>query len=487
MADWSTQASRDAHVKAGGYFAGPHQSYPLKDSSDVGDAWGLAGQADDPDQVRRNIVKWASDNGLTNALPDTAKKWAEDHNMELSDNADIVRHAIIDGMTQPDGVDQHGNHVPMTGSHTHHHSDGNGELHHHDHTHDGDNTHMHKHPASTMPRVTTPDIIRTMPSELTFYAPIVRIDKNKREVVVRATSEALDSYGTVFDFDGSKAAFAEWKGNIREMHQPKAVGRALEWHTVEEQRAIDVTLHISRGAEDTWQKLIEEPPTLVGASIGAKNGKWEKRTIDGEEIPVLTRYKLVELSLVDNPANPDCNIQIVRAGGIEDQYETTDVLEEEVEQATETRVGKPASATSHDDILNAILPDLIRAAEKTVGDSLNAPMKRLQAIAATLSQHSVDAEITRRVDKLDATLSEVRSLLSEVKATTESYAKRPMSGGPVVNSAGAYSQPQQLQPSQIAAQYAPFVELLQRQGILKDRQAILDANLLVEKIANGGR
>jgi len=49
-----------------------------------------------------------------------------------------------------------------------------------------------------------PDILRTMPSELQFYMPILRVDREKREVIARATSEALDSYSTIFGYEASK-------------------------------------------------------------------------------------------------------------------------------------------------------------------------------------------------------------------------------------------------------------------------------------------
>lgn len=164
-------------------------------------------------------------------------------------------------------------------------------------------------------RMDQPDILRTMPSDVTLYMPIVRVDKERREVVVRATSEALDSYKTVFDFEASKEAFSKWRGNIREMHDPtKAVGRALKWEPLEQEKAIDVHLRVSKGAPDTWEKVLDG--TLAGASVGAKNSVWETRMINGEEVPVLTRYDLVEVSLVDNPANPDCTIQLVRADGL---------------------------------------------------------------------------------------------------------------------------------------------------------------------------
>jgi hypothetical protein len=54
-------------------FAGPHKTYPIKDASDVGDAWGLAGQAADADAVRAKIKAIAKRMGLSSGLPDTAK------------------------------------------------------------------------------------------------------------------------------------------------------------------------------------------------------------------------------------------------------------------------------------------------------------------------------------------------------------------------------------------------------------------------------
>jgi hypothetical protein len=57
--------------------AGPDGSYPIRDASDVPDAWGLAGQAADPDAVRHKIITIAKRLGLTQSLPDTAKAFMD--------------------------------------------------------------------------------------------------------------------------------------------------------------------------------------------------------------------------------------------------------------------------------------------------------------------------------------------------------------------------------------------------------------------------
>ena len=139
------------------------------------------------------------------------------------------------------------------------------------------------------------------------FAPVVRLDEARREVELCATSEALDSYGTVFDYGASKDAFVRWAGNVREMHARRAVGRRVAVRCDDAARKVFVRVRISLGAADTWEKLRDG--TLCGASIGASNVVWERQTrrVAGGErlVQVATRYDLVELSLVDNPSNPD--------------------------------------------------------------------------------------------------------------------------------------------------------------------------------------
>ncbi|WIG60482.1 MAG: hypothetical protein OJF49_003230 [Ktedonobacterales bacterium] len=150
------------------------------------------------------------------------------------------------------------------------------------------------------------------------------VDEERREVEICATSEALDSYGTVFDYDASKDAFTRWIGNVREMHERKAVGQRVAVRYDDDARKVYARVRISAGAEDTWEKV--KDGTLRGASIGASNVEWrtQRRTVggglDGREtdVPVATRYDLVELSLVDNPSNPDAvGVTFIRNGEVD--------------------------------------------------------------------------------------------------------------------------------------------------------------------------
>nr|MBF6592682.1 hypothetical protein [Ktedonobacterales bacterium] len=155
------------------------------------------------------------------------------------------------------------------------------------------------------------------------YAPITRIDTARREIEVTATSEALDAYGTIFAYEASRDAFARWLGNVREMHDAVAVGKRVAVAYDPDRRAVRVRLRISQGAESTWQKILDG--TLCGASIGAANVTWQEMARDQlpdtlraepnlrDTVRVATAYDLVELSLVDSPANPDCiGITLIR-------------------------------------------------------------------------------------------------------------------------------------------------------------------------------
>lgn len=74
-AKW-TQAVRDEYFQShpGNFADRENKAFPIRDASDVADAWGLAGHAADPAAVRAKIKEIAARLGLSHALPDTAKE-----------------------------------------------------------------------------------------------------------------------------------------------------------------------------------------------------------------------------------------------------------------------------------------------------------------------------------------------------------------------------------------------------------------------------
>ncbi len=332
-------------------FCGPHKSFPVQNESDFNNAVHLIGHADDPAAVKACLKRKAKANGWK--LPDS---WQDDNTKDRA----MPSHITIDRAT--------GNHEPMSGTHTHSHpafgAQGNDENHEHEHSHDNDADHHHSHDEA---RAASAGVI-TQSDRFAMSLPLTRIDATKREVWGQATAEVPDSYGTIFGY--CPEAWTQWRGNIREQHDPKkAVGRRLEVLPDPQERAIYVGSRISRGAQDTWLKVEDNVLTGYSASIipdpeyGTDPRRWPKKEYNGKQYPYLPRYTVAELSLVDNPACPGCDIQIVRADGF-----VTDVTEEpEPESAPEPepqpleRAGKSISAATKNKLHESIGHTLMAA------------------------------------------------------------------------------------------------------------------------------
>lgn len=147
--------------------------------------------------------------------------------------------------------------------------------------------------------------------------PIAKVDKENRLVSGFATLDNIDTSDDVVTAEASKAAFESFRGNIREMHQPIAAGRLVDFreeeffHDGEFYRGIFATAYVSKGAQDTWEKVLDG--TLSGFSIGGSITDQETKFVKdagehGKTIRFIKGYDLMELSLVDNPANQLANI-----------------------------------------------------------------------------------------------------------------------------------------------------------------------------------
>jgi hypothetical protein len=160
--------------------------------------------------------------------------------------------------------------------------------------------------------------------------PINKIDKENRLVSGFATLDNVDTSDDVVTAEASKGAFAAFRGNIREMHQPIAAGRLVDFreeeffHNGEFFRGIYATAYVSKGAQDTWEKVLDG--TLSGFSIGGNITDQESKFVkdagpNGKVLRFIKAYDLVELSLVDNPANQLANVDgVVKVVGFEQDH-----------------------------------------------------------------------------------------------------------------------------------------------------------------------
>lgn len=155
--------------------------------------------------------------------------------------------------------------------------------------------------------------------EVRVNIPFAKVNKERRTVSGFATLDNVDTHGDTIDADASVDAFSRFRGNIREMHQPIAVGKVVDFVPQElddgngnTYKGIYVTAYISKGAPDTWEKVIDG--TLGGFSVaGAIKKKEASKDVPGGSI--IKEYDLHELSLVDNPANPLANVFSVQKMG----------------------------------------------------------------------------------------------------------------------------------------------------------------------------
>ena len=161
-------------------------------------------------------------------------------------------------------------------------------------------------------------------NNLHLSVPFTKVNKENRTVSGFATLDNVDQTGDVVTAEASMKAFENFRGNLREMHQSIAVGKVVSFkpETFYDQKSkefyngVYVTSYISKGAQDTWEKVLDG--TLTGFSIGGKiiESDNEVNKVSGQTIRFIKDYELVELSIVDSPANELCNIfSIEKVGG----------------------------------------------------------------------------------------------------------------------------------------------------------------------------
>ena len=147
---------------------------------------------------------------------------------------------------------------------------------------------------------------------------ILKVSDEKRTVTGIATADNIDPAGDQVTFPAAQKAFETWKGNIREMHAPIAVGKAMSFRPVpvvyngKSYQGIEVTAYISKGAQSTWEKV--KDGTLSAFSIGGRILESHEETNKDFNGPVrvITKMILGELSLVDNPGNPAAELTIIK-------------------------------------------------------------------------------------------------------------------------------------------------------------------------------
>lgn len=165
----------------------------------------------------------------------------------------------------------------------------------------------------------------------TSYFSIEKADRNAdgtMTVYGKATDDSLDIDQQICDGDWLKRAMPAWfksGGNIREQHSNIAAGVAKEYEAKADGHYIGVLV-----VDPVSVKKVDAG-VLKGFSVGIKNPRVVRdskaangRIIDGQ---------IVEVSLVDRPANPNC--QLVLAKSVDGEKDLVQVEELHEKEETE--------------------------------------------------------------------------------------------------------------------------------------------------------
>jgi hypothetical protein len=194
-------------------------------------------------------------------------------------------------------------------------------------------------------------------TDTAVYAAILKMDEQPDGSLLvhgKATDDTLDSDEQVCDPTWLASAMPEWfkYGNIREQHSSVAAGVATEYKAEGSEHFI--TAHVV----DAGSVAKVKAGVLKGFSIGIRKPRIAKdnkalggRIVDGQ---------IVEISLVDRPANPACTLTMAKTINselvqVEELAELETVIETSIE--TEGVTVKEITATS-----------IIESAKSFVGD-----------------------------------------------------------------------------------------------------------------------
>lgn len=264
---------------------------------------------------------------------------------------------------------------------------------------------------------------------LTF--PILRSDAKDWSVYGRCTSEIPDRHGTIFSYEGAKAAFARWKGNIREQHDhKKAVGKRIEYEFNDEEKGVYLLARVSKGAPDTWEKVLDGTLNDFSVNIipaeqyGTNPRAWPKKEYNGKMYPYLPDYDYAEISLVDSGSAPGSQFTpIVRSDGTATEVLALAEDEPETPPQALTRAGARVSS------------DTRTANHKSIGHTLRAATSQMQncgddcpQCAAAMKMIDPDADGDIDLGGYDDPDSDWQSLYSSGSTSTSDDMERAVVG-----------------------------------------------------------
>lgn len=204
-----------------------------------------------------------------------------------------------------------------------------------------------------------------------LYAEISKVepqDDGTLKVWGYASSGAVDSDGETITSDAMKAAIPDYMkfGAVREMHQQSAAGTAIEASVGDDGK----TFFGAHVVDPIAVKKVQTG-TYKGFSIG---GKVTER--DATDKKIIKGLKLVEVSLVDRPANPDAIFTV---------YKAEKLAEDDVNELAEILDKGEISPAKILELIKASKNPPLSAAEQATADAVKAGVAELKKGFSSLS------------------------------------------------------------------------------------------------------
>jgi hypothetical protein len=207
----------------------------------------------------------------------------------------------------------------------------------------------------------------TMSNLTTSYFAIEKADKHADGTLTvygKATDDALDIDKQICDGDWLDRAMPHWfksGGNIREQHSNIAAGVATDYELKSDGHYITALV-----VDPISAKKVEHG-VLKGFSIGIKNPRviQDSKAANGR----IVDGQIVEVSLVDRPANPNCQLVLAKSAGedetviqVEELIETEETVEDNVLQSSDNleKESDSMDKTTTVSVPKSIVGDLVK-------------------------------------------------------------------------------------------------------------------------------
>ncbi len=207
----------------------------------------------------------------------------------------------------------------------------------------------------------------TMSNLTTSYFAIEKADRHADGTLTvygKATDDALDIDKQICDGDWLDRAMPHWfksGGNIREQHSNIAAGVATDYELKSDGHYITALV-----VDPVSAKKVEHG-VLKGFSIGIKNPRviQDSKAANGR----IVDGQIVEVSLVDRPANPNCQLVLAKSAGedetviqVEELIETEETVADNVLQSSDNleKESDSMDKTTTVSVPKSIVGDLVK-------------------------------------------------------------------------------------------------------------------------------